>query len=230
MTRIAIIGAGRIGAVHARAVHAHPQAELTLVCDPLEANAKALGEAHGAAWCLDASDVFTSDDVDGALRALTPGGKESAVGADWLEGQKLISARVSRDGARVAVISERAGIVQIDVAGIIRDASNAPQGLSIRTPVGASIIAAKELVWVDEVTLAVLGASSEVSPTTVHLVPVGAHSFPLTAVDGAVSVAAGRGERTLYVRTKSDDLWSSSSTGTNWSLVASDVEVFSFPG
>ena len=67
MTRIAIIGAGRIGQVHARAVHAHPQAELTLVCDPFEANARALAETHGVAWCLDASEVFASDDVDAVI-------------------------------------------------------------------------------------------------------------------------------------------------------------------
>ncbi|RMB61627.1 inositol 2-dehydrogenase [Tessaracoccus antarcticus] len=67
MTRIAIIGAGRIGQVHARAVLAHPQAELALVCDPFEANARSLAEAHGVAWCLDAAEVFASDDVDAVI-------------------------------------------------------------------------------------------------------------------------------------------------------------------
>lgn len=171
-----------------------------------------------------------SDNVDGALRVVQPGGEEFKVGADWLEDQDLVSARVSRDGTRIAVISERADTIQIDVAGIIRDASNTPQGLSNRTPVGASMTSAEELVWVDEVTLAVLGQGSAVSPETVHIVPVGEHSSALTPVDGAVSLAAGRGQRTLFVRTKSGDLWSRSSTGTNWSLLASDFEVFSFPG
>ncbi len=67
MTRIAIIGAGRIGRVHARAVDAHPQAELTLVCDAFEVNAQTLGDAYGAAWCLDAEQVFASDDVDAVI-------------------------------------------------------------------------------------------------------------------------------------------------------------------
>lgn len=67
MTRIAIIGAGRIGQVHARAVQAHPQAVLALVCDPFEANAAALGEAHGVPWCLDAAEVFASDAVDAVI-------------------------------------------------------------------------------------------------------------------------------------------------------------------
>ncbi len=67
MTRIAIIGAGRIGQVHARAVQAHPQAELALVCDPFETNARALAETHAVAWCLDAGEVFASDDVDAVI-------------------------------------------------------------------------------------------------------------------------------------------------------------------
>lgn len=67
MTRIAIIGAGRIGQVNARAIHAHPQAELVLVCDPIEANATALAEAHGVPWSLDPSETFASDDVDAVI-------------------------------------------------------------------------------------------------------------------------------------------------------------------
>lgn len=67
MTRIAIIGAGRIGHVHARAVQAHPLAELTLVCDPFEAPAKALAESYGVAWCLDAAEVFASNEVDAVI-------------------------------------------------------------------------------------------------------------------------------------------------------------------
>lgn len=67
MTRIAIIGAGRIGQVHASAVDAHPQAVLALVCDPAEVNATALGKAHGVPWCLDPAEVFASDDVDAVI-------------------------------------------------------------------------------------------------------------------------------------------------------------------
>ncbi|MGO1487728.1 MAG: inositol 2-dehydrogenase [Arachnia sp.] len=67
MTRIAIIGAGRIGQVHARAVSEHPQAELALVCDPFEASARALGQEHGVDWCLEAGEVFASDEIDAVI-------------------------------------------------------------------------------------------------------------------------------------------------------------------
>ncbi len=67
MLRIAVIGAGRIGKVHAATVAAHPQAQLVLVCDPIEDAAKALAEPHGARTSADANDAFTSDDVDAVV-------------------------------------------------------------------------------------------------------------------------------------------------------------------
>lgn len=67
MIRIAIIGAGRIGHVHARAVANHPQAELVLVCDPFEKNAKKLSAQYGVKYCLDPQEVFSSPDVDAVI-------------------------------------------------------------------------------------------------------------------------------------------------------------------
>lgn len=67
MTRIAIIGAGRIGQVHARAVRMHPQAELALVCDPFKDSAVALAETHGVPWRQDVDDVFAAKDVDAVI-------------------------------------------------------------------------------------------------------------------------------------------------------------------
>lgn len=61
MIRFAIIGAGRIGHVHARSVATHPQAELALICDPFEDNAKSLAEQYQVPYVLDAQEVFTSD-------------------------------------------------------------------------------------------------------------------------------------------------------------------------
>lgn len=67
MINIAVIGAGRIGQVHARAVAAHPKADLVLVCDPFEANAKALAEAYGVGYTLNPDDVFADARVDAVI-------------------------------------------------------------------------------------------------------------------------------------------------------------------
>ena len=65
--RVAIIGAGRIGRVHALAIASHPQAELVLVSDPFGTAAEDLAAAHGARAVKDADEVFAADDVDAVI-------------------------------------------------------------------------------------------------------------------------------------------------------------------
>ena len=67
MLRIAMLGAGRVGQVHTRSISAHPEAELALVVDPIEAAAKALGEKYGTAWSLDPEDAFADASIDAVV-------------------------------------------------------------------------------------------------------------------------------------------------------------------
>jgi len=65
--RFALIGAGRIGQVHARTIAAHPAATLTLVCDPVVAAGQAVAATYGARACTDAAEVFAAEDVDAVV-------------------------------------------------------------------------------------------------------------------------------------------------------------------
>ncbi|MFZ2624168.1 MAG: inositol 2-dehydrogenase [Propionibacterium sp.] len=67
MLKIAVIGAGRIGHVHARTIASHPQAQLTLVCDPVSDAAEKLAGQYGARSCRDAGEVFSDDSVDAVI-------------------------------------------------------------------------------------------------------------------------------------------------------------------
>lgn len=68
--RIAILGAGRIGQVHARTIAATPRAALVAVADPLAGAAQALARTHGGA--IRSIDlVAASEDVD-AVAICTP--------------------------------------------------------------------------------------------------------------------------------------------------------------
>lgn len=67
MLKIALIGAGRIGHVHAKTIAAHPQAELVLVCDPFGDAAEKLASQYGARACKDAEEVFAAKDVDAVV-------------------------------------------------------------------------------------------------------------------------------------------------------------------
>ena len=67
MLNIAIIGAGRIGHVHARTVAAHPRARLVLVCDPIGDAAQNLAAQYGARSCKEAEEVFADPEVDAVV-------------------------------------------------------------------------------------------------------------------------------------------------------------------
>ena len=60
MIRIAIIGAGRIGHVHARAIQGRNDVTLALVCDPFEQNARALAGEYDVRYCLDRTRFSTT--------------------------------------------------------------------------------------------------------------------------------------------------------------------------
>lgn len=67
MLRVAIIGAGRIGQVHARTVAAHPAADLLLIADPVPGSAAALADDLGVQATQDVADVFADARVDAII-------------------------------------------------------------------------------------------------------------------------------------------------------------------
>lgn len=69
MQRFALIGAGFIGAVHARNLAADPGVDLRLVADLDPARADAVAAAHGARGTTDLDAVFDRDEIDAVLIA-----------------------------------------------------------------------------------------------------------------------------------------------------------------
>nr|WP_308530799.1 inositol 2-dehydrogenase [uncultured Serratia sp.] len=67
MIRIAILGAGRIGQVHAANVARHNDAFLTAVADPVIENAKALTAAWGGVALADPLEAIQNPDIDAVI-------------------------------------------------------------------------------------------------------------------------------------------------------------------
>lgn len=67
--RIALLGSGRIGRVHAATIAAHPRAELAWVYDPVEASAKEVAASFGGTAVTDVDAVFADDSVGAVLIA-----------------------------------------------------------------------------------------------------------------------------------------------------------------
>jgi len=69
MVRLALFGCGRIGKVHAESIAGHPRAELTWVCDPMEAAARSLAAQYGATAGQDVDAVLADPRVDAVVVA-----------------------------------------------------------------------------------------------------------------------------------------------------------------
>ncbi len=77
--QLALIGAGRIGRVHADAIADHPHVNLAAVADYHHDAAQALAQAYGSR-ALDTEDVFAAADIDAVLIA-----SSTPTHADYLE-------------------------------------------------------------------------------------------------------------------------------------------------
>lgn len=80
MIRIAVLGCGRIGRMHAANIAAHPRAELAAVYDIHGPSAEAVSKEHGVHAAETADAVFASSDVDAVLVATVTG-----THADYIE-------------------------------------------------------------------------------------------------------------------------------------------------
>lgn len=179
--------------------------------------------------------VWTAEANGSGLIAISPDGEVMNVTGDVLAGtpvaSPVLSLAVARDGSRIALVHEGGDQrPAIDVATILRDTTGTgrPQRLGSSFQVGISMTDASQVEWMDESTLAVLGLSGSLVAPTVHLVPVGGQTTALPLVDGTVSIAAGRGDRALYlVDADGTLLWRQ---GAAWTDVAVGVSDPVFPG
>lgn len=69
MIKIALLGCGRIGRMHAANIAAHPKAELALVYDLHTPSAIEVAGEHGVEAAKDPQAIFSRDDVDAVLIA-----------------------------------------------------------------------------------------------------------------------------------------------------------------
>ncbi len=179
--------------------------------------------------------IWTAEANGSGLLAVSPDGEVMNVTGDVLAGtpvdSPVISLAVARDGSRIALVHKGSDQRSaIDVATIQRDTTGTerPQRLGSSFQVGFSMTDASQVEWMDESTLAVLGLSGSLVAPTLHLVPVGGQTTALPLVDGTVSIAAGRGDRALYlVDADGTLLWRQ---GAAWTDVAVGVRDPVFPG
>jgi myo-inositol 2-dehydrogenase / D-chiro-inositol 1-dehydrogenase len=122
MIRIAMLGAGRIGKIHARNIAANPRCRLVAVADAIADSARSLAESLGAEASTDAAATLARGDVDAVvigtptdthvdlMLAAARGGKavlcEKPVDLD-ISRADAAAAEITRLGAKVMVAFNR---------------------------------------------------------------------------------------------------------------------------
>lgn len=97
------------------------------------------------------------------------------VAAAWLADRRMLSLAVSRDGSRVAVVTapRAGGEARLDLAGVARDSTGRPVSLSEPLRQADPLTRMSDVVWIDDVTLAVLGAVGAEDPERPWIVQLG---------------------------------------------------------
>lgn len=182
-------------------------------------------DAHGWVWTGVAGPASDQERLI-VTHPLT--GETGPVTSPDLAGADVVALRVSREGARLAYAIRTDDAVVVYVAAIQRDAAGRPIAVSQGQAIGAPLTSLREMVWVDDVELAVLGTSEGGATDTVLLLGVGGQTAPLPSVEGAISLAAGDGRRELYLVTDSGDLYGRS--GNGWRRIDGPASSPAFAG
>ncbi len=90
MLRVALLGAGRIGQVHARSIVENPDTELAWVCDPAEDAASTLAGKYGTQASPEPGDAIADPSVDAVLIASATPTHVDLMRASVLAGKKVL--------------------------------------------------------------------------------------------------------------------------------------------
>lgn len=147
------------------------------------------------------------------------------VSADWLRGRTVVSLRLSPDGQRVAVVTtDRNGRTpRVEVAGVVRQPNGLPASLSTPLRLAPTLTLARDLVWVDDATVAVLGRLTSTQVIRPWLVPLGGPIAAGPEIAGARTITTVNGERGLVVTT--DDHEVLIRAGSRWQRVGEGTDL-----
>ncbi len=163
-------------------------------------------DAHGWTWSADTAvpgRLTVVAPVPVAEPTEVPNQARHVIPVPWLEGRAVRALDVSRDGARIAVVSTAPdGTARLDVAGIVRDGTGQPVRLADSVVVGRGLRRPSDVAWGDRTSLVVL-ALDDKGVVTPYEVVVGGTFTALAPAPQVVGVAVGDGLRAVYLTTAS---------------------------
>jgi hypothetical protein len=136
----------------------------------------------------------------GVVYAARPQSAPAKVSVPWLIGARILSMRISREGARAVLVVDREGSgPDVYVAGVVRDQLGRPSELATPIRLIGDAVQATAASWVDESHVLVL-ARRPGSAEQPWLIEIGGDARETLAAQG-ISITAGNSEFDVYVQT-----------------------------
>jgi hypothetical protein len=177
-------------------------------------------DRHGWVWTTSAQSA-------GVLRTAPASGELDAaleLAAPWLVGRTVDAVSVSKDGARVAILSRAAQQPILEVAGIVRDAAGTPISIGPPLAVAPSIRPSIDVSWSEPRYLVVLGeVAGDFSQGM-----VGGPTTDISSLAGAAAFSVRYGERSLVAVTDAGELQVRS--GNSWARQQQGITDVAFAG
>ncbi len=190
---------------------------------------------HGSALSApswDDSSVVWVTDTSPAGRStvwqVRADGKAMRVPVPRLGGQSIVSARISRDGTRIALVTTVAGVARLYVGAVAPGAglSEPPQILSLRR-LDPALTSIKQVTWAAADQLAVLGAVGT-GPDSVYIVGLdGQLVVDEPGQPGTVAVAAAP-QQPIMIVTKDGQVYELA--GHRWVAMLTKASAAFYPG
>lgn len=148
-------------------------------------------DPQGYIWTLGANK-------DATLQAFDATGQQRFVSLGWLNNLPHKAFAISREGARIAVLVERAKSTVLYIAAIERDESGVPIAISAPVEVGQTLNILRSLSWIDDTSVGTIARSKEGFTYPVYL-QIGGEIKTFTPVANATAVVANGFYSSSYV-------------------------------
>jgi hypothetical protein len=142
------------------------------------------------------------------------------VHAPWINDMQVVSMRMSRDGTRAAIAVRVHGIAHLFLAGVLRDGQGRPVSLQQPTGLFPDLRTVKDVAWVAEDQLVVLGGRTGFAGDGPWVLQIGGTvQSGGASVPGADSITAGNGAESLMagtskgIQARSGALWDTVAAG-----------------
>ncbi|WP_062386525.1 LpqB family beta-propeller domain-containing protein [Demequina iriomotensis] len=178
-------------------------------------------DRYGWVWTAEAAEPE-------AVTAVSDDGMPTLLDARWLAGRTVQQVVPSRDGARLLVVSGAGAQTVVEVVEVVRSESGEPLSIGEPLQIGANVGAVTDAIWVDDLSVALLGSSAGEETAPLWVISVGGRTTQDAAVADAVAISARHGDRSITL--VSEDGTVRERAGTGWSTIASGVDDLAYAG